>query len=171
MASRAFVMKRGGEVKAEPAAMASYAWIQTWQGGEGGKATGEVYRIWQLMVGGLTTICRWGPDLLKGGTHGATGPVIICVIIEEVDQPPLVPPVDKEGRQVHVQRVGKDGERGEGGRGGEGARKGTVGERERAGPARMSSRAWLDMGGSCSWTREKEYGETNHNGKPGRDGE
>ena len=31
------------------------------------------------------------------------------------DQPPLVPPVDKEGRQVHVRRVGKDG--GKGGRG------------------------------------------------------
>ena len=33
------------------------------------------------------------------------------------------------------------GERGEGGRGGEGVRKGTVGEGERAGPARMASRA------------------------------
>ena len=28
------------------------------------------------------------------------------------DQPPLVPPVDKEGRQVHVRRVGKDGKEG-----------------------------------------------------------
>ena len=27
------------------------------------------------------------------------------------------------------------------------------------------------MGGSCSWKREKEYGETNRNGKPGRGGE
>ena len=45
-----------------------------------------------------------------------------------------MPPVDKEGRQVHVRKVGEDG--GKGGRGkgrGRGREKGTVGEGERTG--------------------------------------
>ena len=42
-----------------------------------------------------------------------------------------MPPVDKEGRQVHVRRVG------------EGARKGTVGEGERAGPEWQVGPNWV----------------------------
>ena len=42
----------------------------------------------------------------KGGTHGATGPAII-VSSNQWDQPPLVPPVEEEGQQVHVGKVGE----------------------------------------------------------------
>ena len=82
--------------------------------------------------------------MLKGGTHGATGPVIICVIIKEVGSTAFSA-TSRQRRSTSTcteggERWGKGG-KGEGGRGGEGARKGTVGEGERAGPARMESRA------------------------------
>ena len=51
-----------------------------------------------------------------------------------------MPPVDKEGRQVHVRKVGENGGNGGGGKGGGRGRENVWREGERAGPAIMTSR-------------------------------
>ena len=48
---------------------------------------------------------RWYARSNRAGDH-------MCHHQAKWDQPPLVPPIDKEGRQVHVRRVGKDGGKG-----------------------------------------------------------
>ena len=49
-------------------------------------------------AGGQTTNCSGRPSLSKGGTHRATGPVIIVVF----KKPPLVPPVEEESPPLHA---------------------------------------------------------------------
>ena len=80
--------------------------------------------------------------MLKGGTHAATGPVIICVIIKQSGINRLW--CHQSTKKVAKYMYGGWGKMGErvGWKGGEGgARKRTVGEGERARRARLAGRA------------------------------